>query len=350
MEIQLSDSFARSFPTTPCQSNSKSFNVPQIALLCGWHGLKTMDCSSQMKVVRKRVRVLTNKRWTEAEEGLILDYLLELAPRNKEFEKPNRRVFYQTMTDELKLSVADSSQTMSKVRNLRASYTKTVDWKSNTGQGVESGSIDEYVRQICPYFHTLEEIFGHKMNIVPLSIYESGRSDLNIAEESEVRSDDHADNPNIYDVNDENILGHPIGLTNSDMIDLNEVELRSVEDNESCTADDCEKLRYKRALQTAPVNIESTPLLAKENIDDVSRFKKRLLACPVGEKEKNMARNSASILAEAQNKKAEAIFGRNEIEKTKAGNEKHIKLEEIALAKENLISKKKCASLIWKSE
>lgn len=35
---------------------------------------------------RKRNRVGTNKRWTGEEELLILNYLLDLAPRNQEFE------------------------------------------------------------------------------------------------------------------------------------------------------------------------------------------------------------------------------------------------------------------------
>lgn len=46
--VQLSDWIVRSGSTIPFQSYSKSFNVPQIASLCGWHGLKTMDCSSQI--------------------------------------------------------------------------------------------------------------------------------------------------------------------------------------------------------------------------------------------------------------------------------------------------------------
>lgn len=44
------------------------------------------------------------------------------------------------MSEELKLTVTDSSQTMNKVKNMRKSYVNAVDWKSNTGQGVESGS------------------------------------------------------------------------------------------------------------------------------------------------------------------------------------------------------------------
>lgn len=35
---------------------------------------------------QKRKRVNANKKWTEEEELQILNYLLDLAPKNKEFE------------------------------------------------------------------------------------------------------------------------------------------------------------------------------------------------------------------------------------------------------------------------
>lgn len=38
------------------------------------------------KLKRKRKSSGANKRWTEAEEILILNYLLDLAPKNLEFE------------------------------------------------------------------------------------------------------------------------------------------------------------------------------------------------------------------------------------------------------------------------
>lgn len=46
------------------------------------------------------------------------------------------------MTDELNLAVNDISQTMNKVKNMKTLYVHAVDWKSNTGQGVESGTVD----------------------------------------------------------------------------------------------------------------------------------------------------------------------------------------------------------------
>lgn len=46
------------------------------------------------------------------------------------------------MTENLRLAVAHPNHTMNKVKNMRTLYVKAVDWKANTGQGVESGTID----------------------------------------------------------------------------------------------------------------------------------------------------------------------------------------------------------------
>lgn len=279
------------------------------------------------------------------------------------------------MTEELGFVVAAPSQTMNKVKNLRTSYVKAVDWKSNTGQGVEQGTIEskclrkmdskfsfltlfvpvtEYVKRICPHFEPLDEIFGHKTNIVPPYIYESLINDQQV-ESPQSYSEVDYDEGEFYLVDDEDAIlettdalftGANAETTlestydeNFGTIDQLELDFALEESTASGSSlNDCsEQSRFKRFLEAAPPKPKpSTKVNSQQISPHVSRFKKRLLPSPVVEKDRNMARNSSSILAEAQQKKAEAILGRNEIEKARAENEKLFKFEEAALAKDEL--------------
>lgn len=231
---------------------------------------------------------------------------------------------------------------------------------------------------MCPYFDTMEEIFGHKTNVVPPFIYESRLDNDQEIESHQLgidepnQSDDYSNGRSLCEDNenvDTSIYGNDDqgnGLVADDytceeyldefsevergafMVDQasgsivleNEVidlrqEFTNLAEVIVSPSNVSEVSRFKKLLVTAPPN--STPKSKpsqKSDKDNISRFKKRLMISPVAETDKTMPRNSSSILADAQNKKAEAILGRNDIEKTRAENEKLYKLEEVSLAKD----------------
>lgn len=188
-------------------------------------------------------------------------------------------------------------------------------------------NVADHVKRMCPQFDLLDEIFGHKSNVVPPYIYESsavqhepvqsshesGQSEVNISD-AEYLLDEFADN----------------------------VELESVASTTEAVDQSSTTSQFKEILTTVPLDCiaptAATPQEHEEK-ENISRFKRRLLNSPAV-KDKMLSRNSTSILADAHNKKAEAILGRNEIEKNRIENERLLKLEEASLARDKFLFEK----------
>nr|XP_024219986.1 uncharacterized protein LOC106690782 [Halyomorpha halys] len=64
-----------------------------------------------------------------------------------------------------------------KVRNLKKKYKEIIDWRNGTGAGLQEenreASIKVLIEKKCPMFHTLDEIFGEKVNIYFPYCYEN---------------------------------------------------------------------------------------------------------------------------------------------------------------------------------
>ena len=76
------------------------------------------------------------RRWTEEENKEILRYLLGVIQAGKSLEKPNAVTFYEKCLNALKFEDCSVNQLKNQVKNLRSKYTKTIEWRNNTGQGV----------------------------------------------------------------------------------------------------------------------------------------------------------------------------------------------------------------------
>lgn len=214
---------------------------------------------------------------------------------------------------------------------------------------------------MCPHFDTLEEIFGHKSNVVPPYVYESGLTMDQQSESTEVAEsveagtggedtgattdvddDTSAINSNDYlviDISDnyecldeylDAVDGGDFGESDA-VLESNEMLAPAVPTSTPTS----EKSKFKTLLSVAPSKsiTKSSTKPQTSDKENVSRFKKRLMKSPVSP-DKTISRNSTSILADAHNKKAEAILLRNEIEKTRAENEKQYKFDQFSLEKE----------------
>ncbi|OXA58648.1 hypothetical protein Fcan01_08027 [Folsomia candida] len=104
----------------------------------------------------------------------------------------------QHLVDKVILPDCSSSQVRHQVGNLKKKYQQTLTWRSQTGQGVLAEHGEQYfkdtIKQMCPHFDTLDEIFGEKLSINPPFTLDS--SEINNDSGQQVPAD------NFFDLND----------------------------------------------------------------------------------------------------------------------------------------------------
>ncbi|KAF6209582.1 hypothetical protein GE061_015330 [Apolygus lucorum] len=117
-------------------------------------------------------------------------------PSYADFEKPTAQVYY------LKLSTVNSqllrftwTVMRDKMRLLKSKYRSAIDWRNNTGQGIDGEdkerTIREYILKLCPHFDELDEIFASRPSFNPLFVFDSDHPSQEVVEE--VVIDDMAD-------------------------------------------------------------------------------------------------------------------------------------------------------------
>lgn len=85
----------------------------------------------------KKRKIVSKKKWSDAETELILHYLKETKLNNKEIEKPSASIYYQKLINEYEeFKLLNVNLIRNKVRNLREQYNKAVQWLNNTGMGL----------------------------------------------------------------------------------------------------------------------------------------------------------------------------------------------------------------------
>ncbi|XP_053950344.1 uncharacterized protein LOC128858252 [Anastrepha ludens] len=98
----------------------------------------------------------TRKKWTNEENQLLLDYLLE----NKDIEKPTAHLYYANFLNKTKI-YAHPNMMCGKVRHLKKTYLMAEQWlrtKVNKGD-IDCPIIKEKLHKICPYYNRLSQIF-----------------------------------------------------------------------------------------------------------------------------------------------------------------------------------------------
>ncbi|XP_053965350.1 uncharacterized protein LOC128867832 [Anastrepha ludens] len=109
---------------------------------------------------KKRLRKIPNKKWSEKEVDIILDYILQASV----FELPSAQAYYRELIKQTGID-AEWNLLRWKVRNMRISLRKANDWLKSTECEQLDGPTKEYeiekrVLSICPYYKKLTTIFG----------------------------------------------------------------------------------------------------------------------------------------------------------------------------------------------
>ncbi|XP_049302091.1 uncharacterized protein LOC125775479 [Bactrocera dorsalis] len=111
------------------------------------------------KEIRKRAK--PQKKWSEEENDLILEYLLE----NVEIEKPNAQLYYKKLVEITNID-ATTDMLRCKVRYWKQMYNKAEEWRKSTGAGIDVGddvsSIKAKISQMCPNYERFSVLFGSK--------------------------------------------------------------------------------------------------------------------------------------------------------------------------------------------
>lgn len=80
--------------------------------------------------------ITVRRSWTELENSMIANYLLETVRAGKNIEKPTAIAYYKKAHERLNFDDCTHVQVLNQARNLKKKYSKTVEWRDNTGQGV----------------------------------------------------------------------------------------------------------------------------------------------------------------------------------------------------------------------
>ncbi|GBP98279.1 hypothetical protein EVAR_72884_1 [Eumeta japonica] len=103
------------------------------------------------KKMRKREK--PQKKWSEKENSLILEYLLE----NVEIELYYRKMIERTQID------ATPEMLRCKVRYWKQTFNKAEQWRKSTGAGLDVGdeasTINEKLLKICPSYDRFSLLF-----------------------------------------------------------------------------------------------------------------------------------------------------------------------------------------------
>ncbi|XP_018796914.1 PREDICTED: uncharacterized protein LOC108973863, partial [Bactrocera latifrons] len=126
-----------------------------------------------------RLRLNGTFRWSESQTK---DLLINIADAIKEnpdnFEKPTAQRFYNKIGEKAPNLMNIKWDIMrTKMRHLKMTFLSTLKWKGQTGAGLlESGdphSVEEYIKEICPFYEDLLVIFGRRISVQPPVIYQS---------------------------------------------------------------------------------------------------------------------------------------------------------------------------------
>ncbi|XP_055527699.1 uncharacterized protein LOC129720268 [Wyeomyia smithii] len=127
-----------------------------------------------------RMKIMTEV--CEKRKRQLLNTVLEEVKDNPEsLEKPTAQIFYMKIAEKtLSIEALNWTLMKSRLRNLKTSYLKADAWKNQTGagllaEGMES-SVSEYIHKICPYYETLEQIFGQRKSVKPDVVIETSSS------------------------------------------------------------------------------------------------------------------------------------------------------------------------------
>lgn len=78
------------------------------------------------------------------------------------------------------------------MKNLKTGYQRAINWRNQTGQGVEDGdSIVAHMHKLCPHFDDLDQIFGHRPSQNVPVLIDSGKTQNELI--VEIDEDDSAD-------------------------------------------------------------------------------------------------------------------------------------------------------------
>ncbi|KAJ6648803.1 hypothetical protein Bhyg_04035 [Pseudolycoriella hygida] len=121
---------------------------------------------------KTRLRSAPNKIWTDEEVLSMLFYILDRQNDGKLLEKPT----HESLMTKLMWSNVRWQQVKAKVHNLRKKYIDMKNWMDQTGQGVDSGSIEDYKSKKCSFHELLHSIFGNRSNVSIAYVYDSLRN------------------------------------------------------------------------------------------------------------------------------------------------------------------------------
>ncbi|XP_017492270.1 PREDICTED: uncharacterized protein LOC108380410 [Rhagoletis zephyria] len=105
---------------------------------------------------RTRRREKPQKKWTDEENKLLLDYLLE----NENIERPSAYVYYSALLNKTKID-ATPETTRCKVRYMKKTLLKAETWIKANSNCIDFDSIEfkNTVNKLCPYYDRLTKIF-----------------------------------------------------------------------------------------------------------------------------------------------------------------------------------------------
>ena len=92
--------------------------------------------SEATKRASKADKKTQRRRWTDQENLNVLEFLLETVKSGRNIEKPNATAYYLKALEKLAFEDCTGIQLKNQVKNLKNKYTKAVEWRNKTGQGV----------------------------------------------------------------------------------------------------------------------------------------------------------------------------------------------------------------------
>lgn len=104
-----------------------------------------MQSQSQRTKVN-RTKKGPQKKWSEEDTLKVLNYLIETIQNNGQIEKPTAKIYYEKLLSKQKIEDVTADILKHKVRNLKTSYLKAVEWLNQTGQGLLEDNDEKTVK------------------------------------------------------------------------------------------------------------------------------------------------------------------------------------------------------------
>uniref|UniRef100_A0A1Y1LS68 Myb/SANT-like domain-containing protein n=1 Tax=Photinus pyralis TaxID=7054 RepID=A0A1Y1LS68_PHOPY len=118
------------------------------------------SCSQTQELIKRgRIRKGPSKKWTDDDVSSVLAFLLQTIQNNAVIEKPTAQAYYTKLLQETKILNVTPDIIKNKVRNLRTTYCKAVEWLNGTGQGLLDDNDGKTVRGI-----SLESIYARNLD------------------------------------------------------------------------------------------------------------------------------------------------------------------------------------------